>query len=164
MRGYEDNRRDRRRFSEDRRSGSSQRRGYQAPYHRSGFGRDLQKGWGERYQRREATPQPINGKCNPLCPFFWCGKRAYQVRRDPKTGRKYVYCTWIGDECIGASCQYASCKLNYLLPDGSCAYVKQKVKRQERDMMEELAGEEIDERTRGVLSKKFGKRRLEDIY
>ena len=116
-----------------------------------------------RKERREQKPQPINGKCNPLCPFFWCGKRAYQIRRDPVTGRKYVYCTWIGDECIGASCQYASCRLNYLLPDGSCAYAKQKESRMSGDMMEELEKDEVDKHTRDVIYKRFGKKRYEDI-
>jgi hypothetical protein len=128
-------------------------------------GRRREEGYAGRKteKRREATPQPINGKCNPLCPFFWCAKRAYQIRRDPRTGRRYVYCTWIGDECIGASCQYASCKLNYLLPDGSCAYARKQEKRTSKDMLEELETEKLDRRTKEVLHKRFGRIDYDDV-
>lgn len=110
------------------------------------------------YEERPAEPSPINGNCNPLCPLFWCGKRAYQIRRDPSTGRKYVYCTWIGDECIGASCQYASCRNNYLLPDGSCAWVKQKKISESETEEEFIVRDLLDEKTKNLVSKKLGKK------
>ncbi|MEM0061114.1 MAG: hypothetical protein QW726_04190, partial [Fervidicoccaceae archaeon] len=44
-----------------------------------------------RYREEEQTPAPIDGKCNNLCPLFWCTKRAYQIRRDPRSGKKYVF-------------------------------------------------------------------------
>lgn len=146
----------------------------------SRFGRDFKSG--ERQQRRtevprrnedreskfreeENAPRPVNGKCSNLCPFFWCTKRAYQIRRDPKTGRKFVFCTWIGDECIGAACQYATCKLNYLLPDGSCGYVKQKsqASSEEKEIFEDLIKEDIDSKVKDVISKKLGKKKLDDL-
>ncbi len=118
----------------------------------------------EHREQREQKPQPANGMCNPLCPFFWCAKRAYQVRKDPATGRRYVYCTWIGDECIGASCQYASCRMNYMLPDGSCAYAKQqKAGEQRKGLLDEIAEEDLDRRTRDVLHKRFGRRSFDDL-
>jgi len=39
---------------------------------------------------------------------------------------RVAYCRWIGDECIGGSCQYASCAAKALLPDGTCLYAKER--------------------------------------
>lgn len=129
-------------------------------------GTEPQKSFREQPREHvEQKPSPINGKCTPLCPLFWCTKRAYQVRRDPRSGRKFVFCTWIGDECIGSSCQYASCKINLLLPDGSCGYTKQKSaeKQEDKEIFEDLVKEDIDSKTKGFLSKKLGKRNLDEI-
>jgi len=114
---------------------------------------------------RENEPSPVNGRCSNTCPLFWCTKRAYQVRRDPKTGRKFVFCTWIGDECIGASCQYATCKMNYLLPDGTCGYVKQKTQSvaEDKEIFEDLVKEDLDSKMKDVISKKLGKKKLDDL-
>jgi len=120
----------------------------------------------ERNIRKERLePRPSSdGKCSPLCPLFWCSKRAYRIRKDFNSGRKYVFCEWIGDECIGASCQYASCKGNYMLPEGYCAWIKQKNSVKSVDLFDELEREELDEKTRGVIARKVGKQGLEDIY
>jgi len=116
------------------------------------------------HEERQQEPAPVNGKCSQLCPLFWCTKRAYQLRRDPSTGRRYVFCAWIGDECIGASCQYATCRGNYLLPDGTCAWVKQK--RAEEMAREEdlLAGDILDDKARELVSKRLGKKLREDFF
>ncbi len=53
-------------------------------------------------------------KCSPRCEFFSCGQKALQVRR----GR--FYCKFAGDLCEGASCKFAICIRNKLLPDGTC--------------------------------------------
>ncbi|HEU97726.1 MAG: hypothetical protein ACP5I2_05950 [Fervidicoccaceae archaeon] len=118
-----------------------------------------------RFREEELVPRPVNGKCNNLCPLFWCTKRAYQIRRDPKSGRKYVFCSWIGDECIGASCQYATCKSNYLLPDGSCGYLKQKSQAtaEDKEIFEDLVKEDIDNKVKDFISKKLGKKKLDDL-
>lgn len=113
----------------------------------------------QQIEEKPPEPSPINGKCNQLCMLFWCGKRAYQIRRDP-SGRKFVFCTWIGDECIGASCQYASCKNHYLLPDGSCAWVKQKkVEETEAEKEDEfIVRDLLDDKAKSLISKKLGKK------
>jgi len=66
---------------------------------------------------------PINGKCNPLCPFFYCSQRSLFVtyRREKHVNKKVVLCRLTGSECIGAECKYASCRINSLFPDGRCA-------------------------------------------
>ncbi len=58
--------------------------------------------------------------CTPVCPYraFECLKNALIYRRRGK--RIVAFCTWIGDECIGYKCQFASCKRHALLPDGTC--------------------------------------------
>ncbi|AFH42764.1 hypothetical protein [Fervidicoccus fontis] len=119
----------------------------------------------EGYEHHQ-NPNPLGEKCNNLCPLFWCTKRAYQIRRDPKTGRKYVFCTWTNDECIGAACQYASCKANYLLPNGECGYAKNKVamaQPEKEDIVEDIEKEDLDIKTKGLISKKLGKKKLDDI-
>ena len=82
-------------------------------------------------------PMPLpDGRCNPLCPYFRCLNNALTVVRKPSHGRmqRVAYCRWIGDECIGGSCQYASCALKALLPDGTCLYAKEKGQRKEEEL------------------------------
>ncbi len=79
--------------------------------------------------RAEAKPMPLpDGRCNPLCPYFRCLNNALVIVRKPVHGRmqRVAFCRWIGDECIGGACQYASCALKALLPDGTCLYAKEK--------------------------------------
>lgn len=78
-----------------------------------------------------------------------------------------MFCTWIGDECIGASCQYASCKLNYLLPDGSCAWAKQK--KADVEVPGEKTGledeyDELEKEASKFLGKRFRKTGFDDLY
>lgn len=114
-------------------------------------------------ERRPQEPSPVDGRCSQLCPLFWCSKRAYQPRRDLSTGRRYVFCTWIGDECIGYSCQYATCRMNYLLPDGSCAWVKQRAIEVKEE--EGIADTDIlDEKTKSLVYRKLGKRLGDEVY
>jgi len=94
-------------------------------------------------------PRPLplpDGKCNPLCPHFNCLNNALTIVRKPSHGKMHrvAYCRWIGDECIGGSCQYAACTLKALLPDGTCLYAKEKQQRETRieDLEKELAAEE----------------------
>lgn len=75
----------------------------------------------------EPKPRPIGDKCNPLCPYFRCMKKALQIRTEYYRGRpiKTAVCTWIGDKCIGPKCRYAYCVKHAMLPDGRCLYAVQ---------------------------------------
>lgn len=103
---------------------------------------------------REPRPRPLGDKCNPLCPFFRCGKNALRIRTERYRGRpiRVAWCEWIGDKCIGPSCKFASCAKNALLPDGRCAFALEK--RRIRDFEEDL--EDIERESR-----KFG---FEDYF
>jgi len=111
------------------------------------------QGRGER-EARDLKPRPLGDRCNPLCPFFRCGKNALRIKTENYRGRplRVAWCDWIGDKCIGTKCKYASCAKNALLPDGRCAFAirRQKV----RDFEEELEDLERE-------SRKFG---FEDYF
>lgn len=97
--------------------------------------------------RGEPRPRPIGDKCNPLCPFFKCLKKALIVRTEYYRGRpiRVPMCSWIGDKCIGAKCRYAHCEKHAMLPDGRCAFAVQS-RRKMADFEEELrATNKIDE-------------------
>ncbi|NAZ26655.1 MAG: hypothetical protein GU348_00690 [Thermogladius sp.] len=71
---------------------------------------------------------PIDDKCNPLCPLFKCARNALFVTTKSYRGRtfKVAMCRLTGGECIGGECQYASCRINSLLPNGKCAKALEK--------------------------------------
>ncbi len=109
------------------------------------------RGGGRRPPSRRpgARPRPMplpDGRCNPLCPYFRCLNNALTIVRRQSHGRmiRVAYCRWIGDECIGGSCQYASCDAKALLPDGTCLYAKEKESKETRleDLEKELEHEE----------------------
>ncbi len=106
-------------------------------------------------------PRPIGNKCNQLCPYFRCNQRALVIRNEFSRGKqiKVTYCRWIGDNCIGAGCQYAYCALKALLPDGKCMYAvkKEQERRAMRDMFEELKESDIDYKTKSLITRRFGK-------
>ena len=110
----------------------------------------------------EVRPMPDGKKCNPLCPYFRCGKKALSVvRRDMGGSIKFAaFCNWANDLCIGGVCQFASCDRFYLLPDNKCLYALERERRSSGDdMFKELEKEEEKaKRFRGLLSKKFGGR------
>lgn len=60
----------------------------------------------------------------------------------PVRGRtlRVAVCRLTGEECIGGECQYASCRLNVLLPDGRCAKALEKKARHlsDEDMFKEI--------------------------
>ncbi len=99
--------------------------------------------------RREPRPRPLGDKCNPLCPFFRCSKRALRITTETFRGRpmKVAMCAWIGDKCIGPSCRFAYCEKRAMLPDGRCAFAVRA--RSQKEFEEELR--EIEEE-----AKKFG--------
>jgi hypothetical protein len=95
----------------------------------------------------EPRPRPIGDRCNPLCPYFRCMKKALQIRTEYYRGRpiKTAICTWIGDKCIGPKCRYAYCVKHAMLPDGRCLYaVQAKAKKVEvSDFEEELKRKDV---------------------
>jgi len=96
----------------------------------------------QRPFQKKMFPMPIGEKCNPLCPFFICTRRALVVGNKSYRGkiRKVAFCRLIGGECIGAECKFASCKLNALLPDGRCAKALEKKtkKTTDEDLFKEM--------------------------
>ena len=90
---------------------------------------------GRQFEEKRVEPQPIGDRCNPLCPFFLCSRNTLMVTSKPVRGRmiKVAQCRLTGGECIGGECQYASCKLNALLPDGRCAKALEKKTKQTSD-------------------------------
>lgn len=136
----------------------SGRRGFDSTRRRGGPPRRPPSGRGERPR---PTPLP-DGRCNPLCPYFRCLNNALTTLRKPSHGRMHrvAYCRWIGDECIGGSCQYASCALKALLPDGSCLYAKEKGgRRGEEESLESMERELRKEEEEMSKVEKLMKRR-----
>lgn len=103
-----------------------------------------------RRDRRELKPRPIGDKCNPLCPFFRCQKRALRFTVEQYKGRpiKIAMCAWIGDKCIGSSCRFAYCEKRAMLPDGRCALAvkARRVKDFDEELMEMDKDFEFEER------------------
>ena len=74
-------------------------------------------------------------KCNVLCPFFRCSRRAKIIRQ--RSRKKVVICSLTNDSCIGSKCNFAFCAKHALLPNGTCALsIKQK---RTRDIEDEAA-------------------------
>ncbi len=109
----------------------------------------------------EIEPKPNGLKCNPLCPYFRCGKRALRINKEG-FGRdmKFVgFCMWVGDLCIGAVCQYAYCEKRYILPDGRCLYAVEKTRkgRSMDDMFKEIEKEEMmADKFKRTINRKYG--------
>ncbi len=112
-------------------------------------------GYRDRGQRRPPSrgekprPTPLpDGRCNPLCPYFRCLNNALIAMRKVAHGRiqRVPMCRWIGDQCIGGTCQYASCTAKALLPEGYCLYAKEKkakrAEEEEKEIERELVKEE----------------------
>lgn len=74
------------------------------------------------------NPQPIGDKCSVYCPLFTCTRNAVFMVNKPVKGRmiRVAQCRLTGGDCISGECQYASCKLNALLPDGKCSKALEK--------------------------------------
>lgn len=108
----------------------------------------------------DLKPMPIGDKCNYLCPYFRCNKRALLIQVKYSKGNPYKvgYCRWVGDVCISGECQYAYCEKRALLPGNKCAFAINK-KSEKEDQIEEK--EDYDEKTKEIISKKFGKKGLD---
>ncbi len=113
--------------------------------------------WRELKQK----PMPIGDRCNPLCPYFRCSKKALVYVNKVVKGhvQKVAMCRWIGDECLGPKCQYAYCELGALLPDGRCAYAV-KFKKSGDEFFKELEKEdkEFDTKVKDLLSRRTGRK------
>ena len=51
---------------------------------------------------------------------------------------KVAVCRLTGEECIGAECRYASCRLNAMLQDGRCAKALERYRRRQYKSDEEM--------------------------
>ena len=148
--------------------------GYRPPgRHRGGYRHPRRGGYREAEPRREQRrweqeklePKPINGMCNPLCPFFRCSRRALVVRKMTIRGKTQLvpFCTWVGDVCIGPKCQYAYCARRALLPDGRCLFaVKAQEKRSGEDFEKEIEKELEEERKAAMIARRRLGRDLEE--
>jgi len=106
---------------------------------------------GRQPREKKGKPKPMplpDGKCNSLCLLFRCLNRSLVTVRRVVHGRvqHIAMCRWIGDQCIGGTCQYASCAAKALLPDGTCLYAKEgrapREEEAEREIEKELSREE----------------------
>jgi len=135
-----------------------------SPYHRGRRREYSEKPQSMRQEQKpQARPMPLGRKCNPLCPLFRCSKRALIITTRAIRGKpvRVAFCRWIGDECIGASCQYAFCATRSLLPNGECLHAVQKTTGKEKDIIEELKEEEINDKMKSLLTKRFGRKDLD---
>jgi len=124
-----------------------------------------------REKREKPKPMPLpDGKCNPLCPLFRCLNRSLVTVRRVVHGRvqHIAMCRWIGDQCIGGTCQYASCTAKALLPDGTCLYAKEKraprEEEAEREIEKELSQEEREMSRIERMMRKRGYAIDEDMF
>lgn len=112
----------------------------------------------------EPKPMPLGEKCNYLCPFFRCNKKALNIQKKyiKGTPQKIGYCMWVGDICISGECQYAYCEKRALLPGNKCAFAIKRVETE--DMEKELKREEeYDSKMKDILAKRFGHKGY-DLY
>ncbi len=136
--------------SKSRSSSSPYRRGSRDELHgHRQFGRATPR---ERREFREKKPMPIGDRCNPLCPHFKCSKASLNIRR--RGVQQIAFCSWVGDNCIGHSCQYAYCELRALLPDGRCAYAL-RGKKEEWSFEEQLKRDVVEsEKVKSILQRR----------
>jgi hypothetical protein len=111
----------------------------------------------------EPKPLPVGGKCNYLCPYFRCNKKALLIQQKYNKGnpQKVGWCRWVGDTCITGDCQYAYCEKRALLPGNKCAFANSR--KNEDDLEKDLAGDDEVDKVKDIISKKFGKRDIDII-
>lgn len=113
----------------------------------------------------QQRPLPMGRRCNALCPLFRCSQKALVASTRHVKGKpqRTMFCRWIGDECIGASCQYAFCAVKALLPNGDCLHAVQKQGEKRKDLLDEIKESELDAKMRDLLARRLGRRDLELI-
>ncbi|MCY0874267.1 hypothetical protein D1867_04870 [Acidianus infernus] len=127
-------------------------------------GRSFNKERGQISQN-EPKPLPLGEKCNYLCPYFRCNKRALMIQTKYVKGSPYKvgFCRWVGDTCITGECQYAYCEKRALLPGNRCAFAVNK-RTDGDDMEKELKeSDEYEDKVKDIISKKLGKKDLDLI-
>ena len=118
----------------------------------------------QRIVQREAKPSPRGEHCDPSCPLFRCAKNALMLKLE--NGKVVAYCSWVGDNCIVASCQYASCAAKNMLPDGRCLHALRGRERKTSDSFEAEIERELEmTRIKGILTRRgFGRDLENEIY
>ncbi|MDK6028443.1 hypothetical protein QPL79_03615 [Ignisphaera sp. 4213-co] len=106
----------------------------------------------DRESRQELVPRPIGTQCAPTCPLFRCGKRALIIKL--VDGRPTAWCSWVNDYCIGYKCQYASCSMRYLLPDGRCLFVVKGSEKSEDEFLKEVEKKDDLGNLKSLLSRR----------
>ncbi|EZQ03140.1 MULTISPECIES: hypothetical protein [Acidianus] len=132
---------------------------------RSNYNRQYNRGR-EETTNEEPKPLPLGDKCNYLCPYFRCNKRALMIQTKYEKGipHKTGYCRWVGDNCITGECQYAYCEKRALLPGNKCAFVVNKKNGNdnlEKDL--DSSDDYYEGKVKDIISKKLGKKDLDLI-
>ena len=74
--------------------------------------------------------------------------------------QRVALCRMVGGPCIGPDCQYAAWAMHALLPDGTCAYAKERggksAEEVEKEILEELKKEEEELRRAERIMRKHG--------
>jgi hypothetical protein len=112
----------------------------------------------------EPKPMPLGDKCNYLCPYFRCTKKALMITMKYIKGSpsKVGYCRWVGDLCITGDCQYAYCEKRALLPGNKCAFAIRKEEKKTVKSEEEDISLILDDKVKNLL-KKHGHRDLDVV-
>ncbi len=112
-----------------------------------------------RVEEGEPKPMPLGEKCNYLCPYFRCNKKALMITMKYMKGNPYKvgFCRWAGDVCITGDCQYAYCEKRALLPGNKCAFAMRRSNGE--DIEKELEKrEDFEDSVKRILSKKLGRK------
>ncbi len=119
----------------------------------------------DKYQQEEPKPMPLGDKCNYLCPYFRCNKRALsiQIKYVKGTPQKIGFCRWVGDTCIAGECQYAYCEKRALLPGNKCAFAINKKETVEEIEQELEREDDIENKIKDVVARKLGKKGYDAI-
>ena len=79
--------------------------------------------------------------CSPFCKYFRCARKALLFKGDRRV------CKLTNDDCDPLTCQFASCAINKLLPDGRCGlYIERKAKQKRRErVLDKIRIEDIQD-------------------
>ena len=59
-------------------------------------------------------------ECTALCKDFECDRKPPALKIQKKGGKKFVWCTWIDEECDGPWCTYSKCRSRRMTDSGMC--------------------------------------------
>jgi len=77
--------------------------------------------------------------------------------------QRVAMCRWVGDQCIGGTCQHASCTAKALLSDGTCLYAKEKTAKRGEEEEKEIEKELLKEEKEMSRLERLMRRRGYDI-